>query len=391
MAAECFHVTREFGASEIEADSVVAVGDNRFLCLNEDGRVLMFTLSKGKLGLEKALPRQPWNSGRSIPFLEATDVKLVPSDWGVVYALVTQYNSLITQKVATSLDLYVLHLDTLRWRRVRQKEHAPRPSARQPYLAGCVDGGLIVAGGQLKERLHLMGGAADEGEEEGSVALDVWRLDAETERWRRLLISLPDLDGYHHCQHVTVPHGLLAVIPKGEVRLDVTRLTCTFFPEDLFLTGLAASQPVFSLGPHVATFHNLPQAGVMGLVLLDPIGHECILSSLLPRRIFVKKICGRYSRVCTACMLNPTTMVVVVLRGRDYDCNESQHLLLVDVDRHNLISNAYREGDRDHLEYWGFFRESIHREHRGLQEVTYGPETETLRQRWDRLACAKMR
>ncbi|GIQ86779.1 hypothetical protein KIPB_008697 [Kipferlia bialata] len=132
-------------------------------------------------------------------------VRLVPSEWGVVYAIaeVLTADRTADRKVYDGLDVHVLQLDTLTWRRVEQEEGDIWPSPRRVYTFACIDGGLVIAGGLTQDSCSY--NPTTRVQTNG-----IWRLDSESETWQ-VLGALPSHIREHIREDIGVELGFNVV------------------------------------------------------------------------------------------------------------------------------------------------------------------------------------
>ncbi|GIQ80353.1 hypothetical protein KIPB_001136 [Kipferlia bialata] len=177
---------------------------------------------------------------------------LIPSQYGVVYALAAIGHARNTRESGRceviALDVHVYSLDTDTWRLIEQREGEVWPVPMHPFMYGCVDGGLFVAGGVEAYNRHIGEPGVDE---EFIECRDIWRLDCETEAWERTAMTIPQevMSCQIHCAHdrsivvrdmvisglcdTTIGDGMESIMEKGCVILQPTlsRPSCEFVPE----------------------------------------------------------------------------------------------------------------------------------------------------------------
>ncbi|GCA62378.1 hypothetical protein KIPB_003098 [Kipferlia bialata] len=262
---------------------------------------------------ETIIPLPDWGEG--------VVMEAIPSPFGVVYALVSHCGGdsgqLRLDSGVTRTDLWVLHLDSLEWEMVPHNEGETWPAPAAYRLSGCIDGDLVVGGGIARDQ-HIQG----EGWSSQDIAYvnDVWRLDPENLYWRQFSICIPKDAQYGYRLHtfavqggaiydmsgcwiscISDKHGFVSVCRPGDIHATTARGT------------VAVGKVVCAFGSHDAVGY---------MCVYDPLTEA--YSPMLPG--------GPEHWVRSACMLDPTTMLLLTSAG---------HLVLADVDLDVLSSSLW--------------------------------------------------
>ncbi|GCA64451.1 hypothetical protein KIPB_014300 [Kipferlia bialata] len=162
----------------------------------------------------------------------------------------------------------------------------------------------------------------------------MWVLDIETEKWRRVELPRSVVPILQESALFSQKEDFLFYSPTCCGRLSLSGVatydtsTCTTLRED---TGWH-TKSVVDIGPYICVFRSQRGADdeyLVGVYIIDPISGDATPCDPLPIPGLVK----------SACMLNPTTVLVLLL-----DMNTIRDkLVMLDIDIH--VFDRYTDAD----------------------------------------------